>query len=61
MTRQEEQGLSFGMKLILIWLVVLTALIMYDKMGVGEKINKVIILPPPIEELQPIGGYDNEI
>jgi hypothetical protein len=29
---------------------------MYDKMNVGEKINKVIILPPPVEVLEEIGG-----
>ena len=49
-------GTRFGFGLILIWLTLLTGWLMYDKMNVGEKINKVMILPPPVEVLEDIGG-----
>lgn len=61
MSKKDLLGLSFGMKVILIWLAILTGFFMYDKMNVGEKINKVIILPPPIEQIEVEGGYQNDL
>ena len=58
MSRYEQKGIAFGFTILFIWLLGLTSLFIYDKMNTGEKINKVIILPPPVESLDIADGLE---
>ena len=51
MNKQERAGIGFGFSLILIWLILLTAFVMYGKIVEGGKVN-AIILPPPLEVIE---------
>jgi hypothetical protein len=59
MNRQERSGVGFGFGLILIWLIALTAFVMYGKM-VEEVKADTIIMPPQLEVIE-IEGVDYEI
>lgn len=55
MKTKEHEAIKFGFKLILIWLLLLTGFVMYDKMSIGNGgISQTILLPPPIQDLEPI-------
>lgn len=56
MNKQERAGISFGFALVLIWLVLLTGFIMYDKMVEGRGITQTIVLPPPPLEVIEVEG-----
>ena len=58
MSKQQLEGIRFGFILILIWLIGLTLYLVCAKMDISERINKVIILPPPVESLDIIEGID---
>lgn len=44
-----QEGIRFGFITILIWLTLLTGYLICDKMNVVNKVQEVIILPPPLE------------
>jgi hypothetical protein len=52
MNRQEHAGVGFGFTLVLIWLVLLTGFIMYDKMVEDREVGKTIMLPPQLEVIE---------
>jgi hypothetical protein len=56
MNRQECSGISFGFSLVLIWLILLTGFIMYDKMVEDRGIARTIVLPPPPLEVIEVEG-----
>ena len=58
MNRQEHAGIGFGFSLVLIWLILLTGFVMYDKMIEDRGITKTIFLPPPpqLEVIEVEGG-----
>lgn len=59
MNKQEYSGISFGFSLVLIWLILLTGFVMYDKMVEGREVSKTIILPPQLEVIETEGvDYD---
>ena len=47
MNREQHAGISFGFSLILIWLILLTGFVMYDKMVKGRDVTQPVLLPPP--------------
>ena len=56
MNKQERSGISFGFSLVLIWLILLTGFVMYDKMIEGRGITQTIVLPPPPLEVIEVEG-----
>jgi hypothetical protein len=58
MNRQEHAGVGFGFTLVLIWLVLLTGFVMYDKIIEDRGVVKTIFLPPPpqLEVIEVEGG-----
>jgi hypothetical protein len=56
MNKQEHAGISFGFTLVLIWLILLTGFVMYDKMVEGRGIAQTIVLPPPPLEVIEVEG-----
>jgi hypothetical protein len=58
MNKQERSGISFGFSLVLIWLILLTGFIMYDKIIEDRGVVKTIFLPPPpqLEVIEVEGG-----
>ena len=60
MNREQHAGIGFGFSLILIWLILLTAFIMYDKIIEGRGNTQTIILPPPLEVLE-VEGVDYDL
>jgi hypothetical protein len=60
MNRQEHAGVGFGFTLVLIWLVLLTGFIMYDKMVEDREVGKTIMLPPQLEVIE-IEGVDYDL
>jgi hypothetical protein len=60
MNKQEHAGIGFGFTLVLIWLVLLTGFIMYDKMVEDREVGKTIILPPQLEVIE-IEGVDYDL
>lgn len=58
MHKEQYKGIRFGFITIIIWLLLLTSYLVYAKMNIGDRINKVIILPPPIESLDIVEGLD---
>ena len=59
MNKQERAGAGFGFWLILIWLIGLTAFILYDKIKEEVKVN-TIILPPQLEIIE-VEGVDYDL
>lgn len=58
MNKKDLNGIRFGFILILIWLVLLTGFIIYDKINSSKvQIKETIVLPPEIEL---IGDIDYE-
>ena len=57
MSKIRYEGVSFGFKILLIWLTILTGYIMYDKIISVNKIHETIVLPPQIEIIGDI-DYD---
>ena len=55
MSKREYEGTAFGFIFVVIWLLLLTGFVMYDRMNANEGLKKVIVLPPPIEV---IDGYN---
>ena len=47
MNKQECAGVGFGFSLVLIWLILLTGFVMYDKMVEDRDIAQPVLLPPP--------------
>lgn len=56
MKEQDREGIAFGFGFVLIWLLLLTSFIAYDRMYTGGKFNQTIMIPPPIQtiEFEPI-------
>ena len=61
MDKNKYQGIGFGFIFLIIWLLLLTGYTIYDKINIGEKIEKVIILPPPVESLEIIENTEYDI
>lgn len=61
MNREQRAGIGFGFSLILIWLILLTGFMMYDKMVEGRGISQTIILPPPPLEVIEVEGVDYDL
>jgi hypothetical protein len=55
MNRQELAGIRFGFGLILVWLILLTGFVMYDKIKEEVKVDTIII-PPQLEVIEVEGG-----
>jgi len=60
MNKQECSSVGFGFWLILIWLVGLTAFVMYGKIVESRGIAQTIVLPPPLEVIE-IEGVDYDL
>lgn len=47
------KAIGFGFWFIIIWLVILTSILAYDKMNLDRgNFTRTIILPPPLEVLE---------
>ena len=62
MNKQECSGISFGFSLVLIWLILLTGFVMYDKMVEDRGEIRTIVLPPspPLEVIE-VEGVDYDL
>ena len=61
MNKQECSGISFGFSLVLIWLILLTGFVMYDKMIEDGGVVRTIVLPPPPLEVIEVEGVDYDL
>jgi len=53
-----QEGIRFGFVIILIWLLLLTGYLIYDKMFIGGVFTRTILVPPP--QIGIIGEFDYE-
>ena len=65
MKEQERKGIAFGFYVVFIWLIFVTGLTIYLTCATinSGRINKTIILPPPIvePEFEIIGDYGYDL
>ena len=52
MNRTQHEGIKFGFTFLMIWLLLLTGYLMYDKMNVRFK--PMVLQPIPVMELEPL-------
>lgn len=49
----DTKAIGFGFWFVIIWLVILTSILVYDKMNLDRgNFTNTIILPPPLEALE---------